>query len=93
MCEALTLCYLVILSKDENVFIAFAMTCAIVVGLTVYAFYTKTDFTYCGGLLFMLLLGSIGFGILVAIFPSKIGNVALGFFGAILGGLYLIYDT
>ena len=67
-CEAFSLCYLVILSKDDNVVIAFGMTCAIVVGLTCYAFYTKTDFTYCGGLFFMLLLGSIGFAILAAIF-------------------------
>ena len=69
------------------------MTCAIVVGLTIYAFYTKTDFTYCGGLFFMLLLGSMAFGILNIFIQNRVMEIALGLFGAILGGLYLIYDT
>lgn len=63
------------------------------ISLTIYAFTTKTDFTMCGGFIFMLVILSIGGGILGALFPSKTGDIILSLFGVFCGGFYLIYDT
>ena len=64
-----------------------------VIGLTVYAVYTKTDFTMCGGLLFVF-----GFVFMTAsIFAVFLGgptmNLGLSITGVILFSLYLVYDT
>ena len=52
----------------ELVFIAAALTAAMVIGLTIYAIYTKTDFTMMGGLFFMLLLVLIALSIMSIFF-------------------------
>lgn len=53
------------------VLFAGALTLAVVVGLTIYAFTTKRDFTGCTAFLFVLLLVVIVAGILAAIFRSR----------------------
>ena len=81
----------------ENVLLALAMTAAMTIGLTIYAMTTKTDFTYCGALLWMFSLGLIIFWILFYFMMNKykfsfyyiIGCMA----GIIIYSLYLIYDT
>ena len=81
----------------ENVLLALAMTAAMTVGLTIYAMTTKTDFTYCGAMLWMFSLGLIIFWILFYFMMNKykfsfyyiIGCMA----GIIIYSLYLIYDT
>ena len=79
--------------EPETVLIAAGLTCAITVGLTLYAIFTKTDFTTCGGILVVcviaLLIGSI-----IAIFiKSKILNLILAVLGTIIFGIYLVFDT
>lgn len=69
------------------------LTAAIVVALTAYAFHTKQDFTLCGGLLFMVLLGLIVATILSIFWQNRILQIAITYGGAILFGIYLIYDT
>lgn len=69
------------------------LTTAIVIGLTVYAFKTTTDFTYYGGLLFMA-----SFGLLMAMFLGIFINsnwfqIMISLFAILLFGVYLIYDT
>eukprot|EP01016_Furgasonia_blochmanni_P048838 TRINITY_DN7341_c0_g2_i2.p1 TRINITY_DN7341_c0_g2~~TRINITY_DN7341_c0_g2_i2.p1 ORF type:complete len:260 (-),score=74.20 TRINITY_DN7341_c0_g2_i2:152-847(-) len=77
----------------ETVLIAAGLTAAITVALTIYACTTKTDFTYCGGLLFMfgcvLLVG----GLFAFIFKSATARIVICCLCVILYGLYLIYDT
>lgn len=69
------------------------LTAAIVVALTIYAFTTEKDFTLCGGLLFMALIGLIVASILSIFFKNKIFEILIMGCGAILFGIYLIYDT
>jgi FtsH-binding integral membrane protein len=75
------------------VLMAGALTLAATIALTIYAFYTKTDFTTCGGFLFVCVLVMIIGGILAAIFRSYWLGLGLSILGAIVFGLYLIMDT
>lgn len=84
----------------NTVIIALAMTAAMTIGLTLYAMTTKTDFTYCGALLWMCSLGLIVFWILF-IFMSPFGNdkgnkvlyIGCCMAGVVIYSLYLVYDT
>lgn len=72
---------------------ASCLTAAIVVGLTIYAFKTTTDFTYMGGMLFVILSGFLVASLLAMIFQSRMFDLILAYIGACLFGVYLIYDT
>mmetsp|Transcript_130044 Transcript_130044/g.183445 ORF Transcript_130044/g.183445 Transcript_130044/m.183445 type:complete len:124 (+) Transcript_130044:606-977(+) len=70
------------------------LTVSIVIGLTVYAFTTKTDFTMMGGLLWMMTLLFIFMGFCFWWMPmTGAMNIIYCTFGVLLFGLYLIYDT
>ena len=51
-CEAYMLMHCCAIYEKSIVISAAALTAAVTVSLTIYAFTTKTDFTWCGGLLF-----------------------------------------
>ena len=68
--------------------------CAIVVlGLTIFALQTKIDFTMCNGILFVLLMCLMIFGIFCAIFPGQIMNVVYASLGAVIFSCYIVVDT
>ena len=69
------------------------MTCMITVACTAYACYTKTDFTICGGALWLLSMSLLMFGLMTIIFPSYIGFMIYSALGVFLFGIYLIFDT
>lgn len=76
-----------------TVLIAAAITAAVVVGLSLYACFTKTDITMCGGVLFagamILCVGSI-----VGIFVKNHWfQLVLTGFAGLLFAVYLVYDT
>ena len=80
------------------IFILFSPTavgiCALVVlGLTIFALQTKIDFTMCNGILFVLVLCLMIFGIFCAIFPSNIMNVVYASLGAVIFSCYIVVDT
>lgn len=77
----------------QEVLLAMGMTAAITIGLTLFAFQTKIDFTVCGGGLLALLIVLLIGGIFAAFFPSKIMNTAIAGFGAFLMSLYIVFDT
>ena len=81
------------MSDPKNVFIALAITTALVIGLSIYAFTTKTDFTMMGGTLFMLLAVLMCASILSIFFRSKLLEIAISGFSVFVFGFYLIYDT
>nr|BAN20562.1 nmda receptor glutamate-binding chain [Riptortus pedestris] len=79
--------------NTREVMLAMGMTAAITLGLTLFAFQTKIDFTACGGALLALLLILLIGGIFGFFFPSRIWQTALAGFGAFLMSLYIVYDT
>ena len=79
---------------DADVIVqALFLTCAIVVGLTVYTFRSKSDFTWLGGVLSSLLLASI-IGSLFHIFMrNSMTETLVCISGVGIFSAYIVYDT
>eukprot|EP01026_Neomeris_dumetosa_P023560 TRINITY_DN1997_c1_g1_i1.p1 TRINITY_DN1997_c1_g1~~TRINITY_DN1997_c1_g1_i1.p1 ORF type:complete len:266 (-),score=20.71 TRINITY_DN1997_c1_g1_i1:287-1042(-) len=77
----------------EIVLLAFGITSAITLALTLFATQTKYDFTTCGGLLLGLLVGFIITLLLGSIFfRDRIAVAIISGFGAFLFSMYLVFD-
>lgn len=72
---------------------AAAMTAAMVIGLTIYAIRTKTDFTMCGGALYIFGMVFLTAMLFAIVFGGHLMNLGIACLGVILFGFYLIYDT
>lgn len=70
------------------------MTLGMTVALTIYALFTKTDFTICSSLFFVILIAMFML-MIVSIFMSfvKWWHPVVSAFFVMVYGLYLIYDT
>ncbi|BFZ22553.1 hypothetical protein BsWGS_25592 [Bradybaena similaris] len=79
-------------SRDE-VLMAVGITALVSVGLTIFAFQTKWDFTMMGGILFVLVIVLICFGLLCAIIPSRVLSLVYASLGALIFSAYLVVDT
>lgn len=77
----------------KTVFIAGALTAAVTIAITIYAFKTKTDFTMMGGLLFIMLAVLIVGSIISIFIRNRWLSLGLSIAGVIIFGIYLIYDT
>ncbi|XP_041987448.1 protein lifeguard 2-like isoform X2 [Aricia agestis] len=79
--------------KDE-VLLAFGITAAVVLALTLFAFQTKWDFTTIGGGLLATLVVLIIFSSIAAFMPYyRTMNLLYCGIGVILFSFYIIYDT
>ncbi len=79
--------------STDAVIIAAALTLAVTLGLTLYAFKTKTDFTFLGAFLFAASIGLIIFAIILAVLPFYFATVIYCLLGTLLFAAYLVYDT
>ena len=77
----------------QTVLLAALFTLGITIGLTVYAFNTKTDFTVLTGILFVCLIGLVLFGIACIFIRSRVVNIIYCALGAIVFGIYIVCDT
>ncbi len=93
LCEGYLTSFLCSRYSASVVFSAAALTTAAVIGLTLYAFYTKTDFTMLGGILFVFLLVFMVFGIILWFVKIAILHLIFCLIGVVLFSIYLIYDT
>lgn len=80
-------------AKPLQVLLAVIVTTVVCVGLTIFAFQTKWDFTMMGGVLFVCLLMFVLFGFVAMFFPGRILMMVYSSLGAVLFSIYLIYDT
>lgn len=99
VCEAYLVGFVATAYSFQDVILAAILTAALTITLTVYACTTKTDFTMCGGLLWILGWGILAIGIL-AIFitwgDSQAYNIVtcvICVLAICVYGIYLIYDT
>lgn len=76
----------------EIVITAMGLTVAVSLGLTIYACFTKKDFTYLGGCLSLFVMVFIFYGLFGLWFHKWVYFIYCGI-GVILFGLYIIYDT
>lgn len=81
------------LTDPKIVFMAAVMTLGITVALTLYAITTKTDFTIYGGLMYILGMALLLFGIFAIFTDNRIVNIIICIISIIILGIYLIYDT
>lgn len=79
--------------NTEAVLIAAGITVVIVVGITIFAFQTKCDFTGAGVYIFVFSLVLIVFGIVSILIPSRTLEVIYASMGACLFTFYLVFDT
>lgn len=79
--------------SSEEVLLAVGITAAVTLGLTLFAFQTKWDFTVMGGVLFVAVIILMLFGIIAIFFPGKTITIVYASAGALLFSIYLIYDT
>ncbi len=79
--------------STDVVFIAVGITALLVIGITIFAFQTKIDFTGLGIYLFIACLVLFVFGIIAAIIQTKILTIVYAAVGALLFSFYLIFDT
>ncbi|EFN88629.1 Glutamate [NMDA] receptor-associated protein 1 [Harpegnathos saltator] len=79
--------------EPDAVMLAVGITAAICLGLTIFAFQTKIDFTGLSTVLFVAVLVLLIFGIIAMIWHGKIMTLVYASLGALIFSLYLIYDT
>lgn len=72
---------------------AFLLASAGFGGLTAYAFVSKKDFSFLGGMLWMGLLVLIGASIIGIFVGSQVFHLAIASVGVLLFGAYVLYDT
>jgi len=91
--EAYIVAYVCSRSDPATVLLAAGLTLGITIALTLYATFTKSDFTFLGGFLFVCLIALLIGGIAAYFFRNKWLNLVLAVFGAIIFGIYIIFDT
>jgi len=91
--ESLSIGTLVSFFDKMLVIQAIILTAVIVIGLTIYTFQTKRDFSAMGAGLFSFLCVLIAGGILQMFVRSPIMELGLALGGAFIFSMYLVYDT
>lgn len=91
LCEAVIVGFVSATYTVSSVLMAAGITSILFVGLTLFAIFTKTDFTGFGPYLFAASLGLMVFGIFAIFFHSI--QVVYASLGAILFSFYIVFDT
>ena len=82
------------LPYDANtVLMAAGLTAVMVTALTIYAYYTKSDFTGCGAILFIATCVLFVGGIISIFVRNRWLQLGISIAGVIVFGIYLIYDV
>ncbi|XP_018564598.1 protein lifeguard 1 isoform X2 [Anoplophora glabripennis] len=79
--------------ESEEVIMAVGITAAVCLGLTLFAFQTKWDFTMMGGILFVAVIILFVFGIVAIFVHNRIVKLVYASLGALIFSIYLVYDT
>lgn len=93
-CFTFVVCFITSFYTANSVIMAAAMTAVMTATVTLYAVFTKTDFTVCGSLLYILTAGLfmlVLFSLFVT-FPAWWEPV-LSTILVVLYGIYLVYDV
>lgn len=77
----------------DVVLLAVGICAGVCLGVTLFSFHSKFDFTSCGGVLFILVWVLFLFGIIAIFTRDQIMNTVYAGCGALLFVLFLAYDT
>eukprot|EP00357_Protocruzia_adherens_P013751 CAMPEP_0115017768 /NCGR_PEP_ID=MMETSP0216-20121206/28337_1 /TAXON_ID=223996 /ORGANISM="Protocruzia adherens, Strain Boccale" /LENGTH=236 /DNA_ID=CAMNT_0002388695 /DNA_START=44 /DNA_END=754 /DNA_ORIENTATION=- len=93
LCESYMVGALCAMTDPTIVLTAAVLTVGVTVALTLYACFTKTDFTVLGGMTWILCMVMLMFGIMLFFMHSSLLNTIYCVLGVLLYGLFLIIDT
>lgn len=93
LCESYILASTTISFEPLSVLFCAGITLAIIFGLTIYACFTKTDLTMCGGALVSFSVIFLVLSIIGIFYDSLFYQALINSCGIFLFSLYLIYDT
>ena len=93
LCQSLLVGTIASTYTPDIVVKAVVATGAITLGLTLFAFQTRIDFTGMSSAMFCLLIVLLLFGVWTAIFPSQVASTAYAALGAFVFSLFIVYDT
>jgi len=93
LCEGFLLGAVSTAYRTDDVLIAAGICAVVCLGLTIFAFQTKWDFTAMGGILFVGILILMIFGILAIFIRNKILDLVYASLGALVFSCYIVFDT
>lgn len=93
LAESYTVSYTGIIYKPSIIVLAAFLTLMITLGLTYYAFTTKSDVTTMGSTIFILISLMIGIGIVQLFVRNTIIEIIAASLGVVVYGFYLVYDV
>lgn len=94
VCESVMVGFISSTYQPKIVLMAVAITAAITIGLTLFAFQTKYDITMCGGAMcVILLIFTIGSFIVGIFFRTAFTQFLVACVGAAIFCFYIVYDT
>lgn len=93
VCEGFLLGSVASCYEKSEVLMAVGITAVVCLGLTIFAFQTKYDFTMCSGALLVLLIVLLCFGLISIIIRSQILSIVYASLGALIFSMYLVFDT
>ncbi|GAB6032083.1 hypothetical protein CHUAL_010447 [Chamberlinius hualienensis] len=93
LCEAVLLGAVSSVYDNTSVIIAVGVTALVALGLTIFSFQTKWDFTMMGGMLFVGVIVLFFFGLFTIIWPNDVLIILYASIGALLFSAYLVFDT
>eukprot|EP01134_Creolimax_fragrantissima_P005977 CFRG5977T1 len=77
----------------EEVMIAFGITCVVCIGVTLFAFQTKIDFTPMASGMCLVAFGLLGVGFMTIFFYNEVLHIVYASLGALVFGAFLLIDT
>ncbi|XP_053208758.1 protein lifeguard 1-like [Panonychus citri] len=93
LCESFMLGIISASKSGPIVMYAVIVTTVIVIGLTLFAFQTKIDFTMYSGIMFVVLMVFMLFGFIAMFFPGRIITLIYSGVGTLIFSIYLVIDT
>ncbi|XP_044758525.1 protein lifeguard 1-like [Coccinella septempunctata] len=91
--EGFILATLSAMTNSKIVLMAVGITAVVFLGLTLFSFQTRWDFTMSGGILMVCLIVLVVFGLIAMIFPGRTIILIYSSIGALIFGCYMVYDT
>ena len=77
----------------ESVILCIALTAISSIAITIYAYYSTTNWGTIKALLFVIIGQSVGFFLMIFILNNTMFENVMCLFGTLLFGVYLVYDT
>ena len=79
--------------NTNAVLLAFGICIAVTIGLTLFAWQTKIDFTVFSGVLFSLCMSLMLLGFLMIWFRSQVLQTVMAWLGAFIFSAFIVVDT